>query len=95
MDRARIEEAVRGHCVSREDIAAEYLHGSQARGTAHAASAVDLAVLYRDAPPSGLEAALERELGRCRVRSWQALGRTLGEPASRLVGRRRLVILLV
>ncbi len=70
MDRTRIEQAVRSLCASRDDIAAVYLHGSQARGTAHAASDVDVAVLYRDRPPPGLEvlslgleAALERELG--------------------------------
>jgi len=67
MDRGRIEEAVRSHCAKRDDIAAVYLHGSQSRGTARASSDVDVAVLYRDAPPRGLEAlslALEAELER-------------------------------
>jgi predicted nucleotidyltransferase len=70
MDPTRIEAAVRLLCASRDDIAAVYLHGSQARGTARATSDVDVAVLYREAPPPGLaalslglEAALERELG--------------------------------
>lgn len=65
MDRARIEAAVRARFFGRQDIAAVYLHGSQARGTANAASDVDIAVLYRDTPPRGLEAlslALEAEL---------------------------------
>jgi hypothetical protein len=65
MDRARIEEAVRARFSGRQDIAAVYLHGSQARGTAHVGSDVDIAVLYRGAPPRGLEAlslALEAEL---------------------------------
>ncbi len=65
MDRARIEAAVRARFSAREDIAAVYLYGSQARGTAHAASDVDIAVLYRGAPPRGLEAlslALEADL---------------------------------
>jgi predicted nucleotidyltransferase len=65
MDRARIEQGVRARCAGRTDIAAVYLHGSHARRTARAASDVDVAVLYRDAPPPGLEAlslALEAEL---------------------------------
>ena len=52
-------------------IAAVYLFGSMARGTARAASDLDLGVLYLEPPastleaqPYDLEAALERALGR-------------------------------
>ena len=72
MDIAEIEHAVRRHCAARQDIAAVYLYGSRARGTARAASDVDLAVLFHPGrePAPGLaslalplEAELERALG--------------------------------
>jgi predicted nucleotidyltransferase len=51
------------------EVAAAYVFGSQARGTAHAGSDFDLAVLLREAPPRTLEglsldmaAELERTL---------------------------------
>jgi predicted nucleotidyltransferase len=54
-----------------DDIIAVYLYGSVARGSDTSSSDVDLAVLYRNAPPRtldaqpfGLEAALERLIGR-------------------------------
>ncbi|HXO22525.1 MAG TPA: nucleotidyltransferase domain-containing protein [Thermoanaerobaculia bacterium] len=54
-----------------EDIAAAYLFGSVARGTARRDSDVDVGILYSTDPPSGLaglglalEGELERALGR-------------------------------
>jgi uncharacterized protein len=54
-----------------EGLAAAYLFGSLARGTARPNSDIDVGVLYVDAPPPGLEglafhleAELERLLGR-------------------------------
>jgi predicted nucleotidyltransferase len=70
MDRSRIVAAVRARCSGRADVVAVYLYGSQARGSARPASDVDVAVLYREVPPPGLdslslplETELERELG--------------------------------
>lgn len=70
MDTNLIEAAVRGHCAQRRDVVAVYLHGSRARGTARASSDVDIAVLYEEPPPPGLEALslpleaeLEQDLG--------------------------------
>lgn len=52
-----------------DEVLAAYLFGSVARGTAHAGSDVDLALLLRNRPPATLEglqldlaASLEREL---------------------------------
>jgi predicted nucleotidyltransferase len=57
--------------AERQGIAAAYLFGSVARGTAGKRSDVDVAVLYEDEPPSGfaslglpIRADLERLLGR-------------------------------
>ncbi len=56
MERERIEGAVRARCAERDNVVAVYLFGSQARGTARRSSDIDLAVLYREPPSSGLEA---------------------------------------
>lgn len=69
---AEIESIVREYFASGPgDAIAAYLFGSMGRGTASASSDVDLAVLYREAPPRVLgavpqrqEAALERALRR-------------------------------
>jgi uncharacterized protein len=42
-------------CADAEGLAAAYLFGSLARGTARPDSDVDVGVLYVDAPPPGLE----------------------------------------
>lgn len=50
-----------------EGLAAAYLFGSWARGTARSASDIDVGVLYVDAPPPGLEGLafhLEADLDR-------------------------------
>ena len=68
--RAEIESRLRRFFASgRDDVIAVYLFGSVARGTATAASDVDVAVLLRGDPPPtldglllGLEGDLEREL---------------------------------
>ena len=65
MELGQIDAAVRACCAGRGDVVAVYLFGSRARGTERASSDVDLAVLYRAAPPAGLEALslpLEGEL---------------------------------
>jgi predicted nucleotidyltransferase len=61
---ARLAAALntRGH-----DVAAAYLYGSVARGTATARTDVDVGVLFREDPPAtlaGLHLALEAELER-------------------------------
>jgi predicted nucleotidyltransferase len=72
VDIARLEEQVASVITAGAvDVIAVYLYGSVARGTDTSSSDVDLAVLYRTAPPRtldaqpfGLEAALERLIGR-------------------------------
>ena len=43
--------------VGRQDLAAVYLFGSQARGEGDAASDLDLAVIFQEPRPSGLDGA--------------------------------------
>ena len=69
---SQIEETVRRVLSSgHPEIAAAYMFGSHARGEDHAASDVDIAVLFMDQPASTLDgpaariaAALERGLSR-------------------------------
>lgn len=65
---ADIEETIRAFLASRSDgIAAAYLFGSTARGTARPNSDVDVGVLYVQAPPltfEGLPLELEGDLER-------------------------------
>ena len=71
MGPAELERRLRDVTVSApEEVIAVYLYGSQARGTASPRSDVDLGLLLRSAPASGLrsrardlEAAIERALG--------------------------------
>lgn len=65
-----LDEGLRQVLAARNDVAAAYLFGSRARGTARAESDVDVAVLYRHPPPAGyaglpldLEEGLEKVLG--------------------------------
>ena len=69
MDRS-IEQRIVDQFSSRMDVAAVYLFGSTARGTARIDSDVDVAVLFHDPPPRTLngprlaiEGELERTLG--------------------------------
>lgn len=58
MDAAAIEEKLRGFLsrnAEREGIAAAYLFGSVARGTAGPRSDVDVGILYEEDPPLTLE----------------------------------------
>lgn len=62
---------VEAYFASRSDVVAAWVFGSVARGTARASSDVDVAVLFREAPPPTLDAGplavegdLERALGR-------------------------------
>lgn len=71
MDVRRVEELVKAKFGSDPSVAAVYLFGSLARGTARPDSDVDLGVLYRSKPPSTLlgqpfaaQAELAAELGR-------------------------------
>ena len=74
MDRTSIADRLREMLqASTGELVAAYLFGSVARGEAHRSSDVDLAVLYRSAPPSTLEGlgtslllqdTLEKGLGR-------------------------------
>lgn len=66
-----LEQRVRSVCDTYEGIAAVYLFGSTARGTAREESDVDVAVLFETDPPHrlngprfDLEGTLERVLGR-------------------------------
>jgi predicted nucleotidyltransferase len=70
---AEVERALRDFFSTDEasGIAAAWLFGSQARGTVGPASDVDVAVLFEDEPPPGLEGLglrlegeIERRLGR-------------------------------
>jgi uncharacterized protein len=71
-DLERIEEELRSFLAARADqegLAAAYLFGSTARGSARTGSDVDVGLLYRNDPPPGLEglafhleAALEKLL---------------------------------
>jgi predicted nucleotidyltransferase len=71
MEGGALERTLRSILAGRaEPLAAAYLFGSRARGTATDRSDVDLAVLYADRPASGLEglgldleADIERVLG--------------------------------
>lgn len=61
---------VEAYFASRSDVAAAWVFGSVARGTAHPSSDVDVAVLFREPPPPTLDAGplavegdLERALG--------------------------------
>jgi predicted nucleotidyltransferase len=69
-DSAAIEAQLRGFLAAtaeREGIAAAYLYGSVARGTARPASDVDVGILYSEDPPmtlKGLGLDLEGELER-------------------------------
>lgn len=70
MDGKRIEKQLRELLAARSEVVTAYLFGSVARGTHHAKSDVDVAVLYAEDPPPtldglglGLEADLERDLG--------------------------------
>jgi predicted nucleotidyltransferase len=56
--REQIEGKLRSFLSARaeaEGLAAAYLFGSTARGTARPGSDIDIGVLYRDEPPPGLE----------------------------------------
>jgi len=72
MDSAAIQDRLHRYFAEHgEGLAAAYLFGSVARGTAHEASDVDVGVLFQDEPESvlasstlQLEGALERLLGR-------------------------------
>lgn len=66
-----LEQAIRAYFADRSEVAAVYLFGSEARGSATAASDVDIAVLYARTPSPSLDspafadqAALERTLER-------------------------------
>lgn len=70
MDLRQLEALVGAKLGGDANVAAVYLFGSRARGTARASSDVDLGVLYRNAPPSTLlgqpfelQAELASELG--------------------------------
>jgi predicted nucleotidyltransferase len=71
MQGGALERTLQGILAGRpEPLVAAYLFGSRARGTATDRSDVDVAVLYAEAPPPGLEglaldleADLERALG--------------------------------
>ncbi len=71
MDAAAVETRLRNLFeVHAEGVAAAYLFGSVARGSTHAASDVDVGVLFKEPPASTLssramrlEGVLERELG--------------------------------
>ena len=71
MEGGALERSLQGILAGRsEPLVAVYLFGSRARGTATDRSDVDVAVLYAEAPASGLEglgldleADLERALG--------------------------------
>ena len=65
MDPCDIEARLRDFFAERSDVAAAYLFGSVARGSAGPESDVDVAVLYVEAPPRTLQAvpaALESAL---------------------------------
>ena len=72
MDRERLERTLEQFfSADTRGVAAVYLFGSTARGSARAQSDVDVAILYRKAPepvlaglPLDVEAALEARLGR-------------------------------
>ncbi|MGH9366009.1 MAG: type VII toxin-antitoxin system MntA family adenylyltransferase antitoxin [Thermoanaerobaculia bacterium] len=72
MEASATERQLREFFVARPDgIVVAYLFGSEGRGTAGPGSDVDVAVLYSESPPRtlespafGLEADLERLLGR-------------------------------
>ena len=60
-----------GYFSARADVTAAWLYGSEARGEAGPSSDVDVAVLFRETPPSTLaspvfavEGDLERRIGR-------------------------------
>jgi len=72
-----IEQSIVDHFRSRADIAAVYLFGSTARGTARADSDVDVAVLFHSPPP--------RTLGGPRLSIEGELERTLGAPVDLVV----------
>lgn len=68
---ASLEQRIRSVCDAYKGIAAVYLFGSTARGTAREESDVDIAVLFETDPPHrlngprfNLEGELERVLGR-------------------------------
>lgn len=69
-DRDRTEQELRSFLAARaeaEGLAAAYLFGSVARGTARPESDVDIGLLYAEEPPPGLEGLafhLEAELER-------------------------------
>jgi predicted nucleotidyltransferase len=54
MDRLALQHALEERLGADPNVAAVYLFGSQARGTARAGSDVDLGILYRTAPKSTL-----------------------------------------
>jgi predicted nucleotidyltransferase len=72
MDRAEVVESLRRYFAARQPApACAYLYGSVARGDAGPASDVDVAVLFREAPPATLDGLaldiagdLERIIGR-------------------------------
>jgi uncharacterized protein len=70
MDLRQIEALIAAELGARTDVAAAYLFGSRARGTARPDSDVDLGILHRVAPaptllgqPFELQAALSSKLG--------------------------------
>lgn len=71
VDRDAILATIEAYLAPRGDVAAAWVFGSIARGTARASSDVDVAVLFRepptatlDAPPLAVEGDLERILAR-------------------------------
>lgn len=75
-DRATLHAAIEGAVSGHPEIAAAYLYGSAARGTATTLSDVDLGLLFRDAEGSfrerlatavGIGSAIARELPGARV----------------------------
>jgi predicted nucleotidyltransferase len=55
MSRERLESELRSFFAGRGDVAAAYLFGSSARGTAGTSSDVDIGVLFIADPPKTLE----------------------------------------
>jgi predicted nucleotidyltransferase len=54
MEVQQLEALIRAKLGASTSVAAVYLFGSRARGTARTSSDVDLGLLYRDAPPPTL-----------------------------------------
>jgi uncharacterized protein len=96
----KIEEKLRGFLSARaeaEGLAAAYLFGSVARGTARPESDIDVGVLYRDDPPvslEGLPVRLEADLAKLLHRPVQVvvLNRAPVDLVQRVLQHGRLVL---